>query len=332
MGLGNCASEPVSRRLCKLGVTGGGGSHNHMRFIETRKAATFFLACLHANAPMVAVENPTMFRQAQHMIGAPPAFAVHPHMFGDGYSKRTCFWTRGLPPLLANGAMAYPPLLVHTRKSHRSDISATNATDRQRTPSGMAAAMAKQWGSYAMTILDRVPNKRALAVALFPNGKVYDASGRMHVGDWDGNPGQSCVVYLDQGRLYDFNGAQRGDLVDVIMHQQHCDATGARDWLDRGKWLRGDAYHAKDMPAPRPTLHLIDLPAAPPRTPLPEPGANGVVYVYRWADGSIAMLVRTLAWQRWAKGYPAPAVGRGRMGCPNRDRLSRFESPVVVVV
>ena len=133
----------------------------------------------------------------------------------------------------------------------------------------------------------------------------------MHVGDWDGNPGQSCVVYLDQGRLYDFNGAQRGDLVDVIMHQQHCDATGARDWLDRGKWFRGDAYHAKDMPAPRPTLHLIDLPAAPPRTPLPEPGANGVVYVYRWADGSIAMLVRrwlgkdgqkVIRRQRWVEG------------------------------
>ena len=143
-----------------------------------------------------------------------------------------------------------------------------------------------------MTILDQIPDKRALALALFPNGKVYDASGRMHVGDWDGNPGQSCVVYLDQGRLYDFNGAQQGDLVDVIMHQQHCDASGARDWLDRGKWFRGDAYHAKDMPVSRPTLRLIDLPAAPPRTPLPEPGANGMVYVYRWADGSIAMLVR----------------------------------------
>ena len=63
-----------------------------------------------------------------------------------------------------------------------------------------------------MTILDQIPDKRALALALFPQGKVYDASGRMHVGDWDGNPGQSCVVYLDQGRLYDFNGAQQGDL------------------------------------------------------------------------------------------------------------------------
>ena len=52
-----------------------------------------------------------------------------------------------------------------------------------------------------MTILDQIPDKRALALALFPNGKVYDASGRMHVGDWDGNPGQSCVVYLDQGAL-----------------------------------------------------------------------------------------------------------------------------------
>ena len=143
-------AHPPCQKLCKLGVTGGGGSHNHERFIETRKAANFFLECLRANAPMVAVENPTMFRQAQHLIGAPPAFAVHPHMFGDGYSKRTCFWTRGLPPLLACGSMANPPLLVHTRKAHRSDISATTKADRQRTPPGMAAAMAKQWGGYPL--------------------------------------------------------------------------------------------------------------------------------------------------------------------------------------
>ena len=164
-----------------------------------------------------------------------------------------------------------------------------------------------------MTILDRVPNKRAPGAGAIPGtARCTTPAGRMHVGDWDGNPGQSCVVYLDQGRLYDFNGAQRGDLVDVIMHQQHCDATGARDWLDRGKWFWGDAYHAKDMPAPRPTLHLIDLPAAPPRTPLPEPGANGVVYIYRWARrqhrhaGSRRWLgkdgQKVIRRQRWVEG------------------------------
>ena len=139
-------AHPPCQKLCKLGVTGGGGSHNHERFIETRKAANFFLECLNANAPMVAVENPSMFKQAKYMIGGEPDFAVHPHMFGDGYSKRTCFWTRGLPPLMPQGFMPNAPLLVHTRQSHKSDISVNTPIDRARTPQGLAQAMAEQWG------------------------------------------------------------------------------------------------------------------------------------------------------------------------------------------
>ena len=85
-----------------------------------------------------------------------------------------------------------------------------------------------------MTILDQIPNKRALALALFPQGKLYDASGRMHVGDWDGNPGQSCVVWLDQGRLLRFQRpGERGDLVDVIMHRGNFGPREAATWLAR---------------------------------------------------------------------------------------------------
>ena len=141
-------AHPPCQKLCKLGVTGGGGSFNHERFIETYKAASFFLECFNANSPMVAVENPSMFRQAKYLVGGEPNFAVHPWMFGDGYSKRTCFWTKNLPPLLALGQMIRAPLLVHTRPIHRSDISVGTVRDRERTPVGLATAMAKQWGAF----------------------------------------------------------------------------------------------------------------------------------------------------------------------------------------
>ena len=169
-----------------------------------------------------------------------------------------------------------------------------------------------------MTILDQIPNKRALALALFPQGTLYDASGRMHVGDWDGNPGQSCVVWLDQGRLHDFNGRVSGDLVDVIMHRGNFGPREAATWLRDNNWTDPDYRPEPTAPVP---VELIDLPAAPARTPLPEPGSNGAVYVYRWPDGSIAMLVRrwpgrdgkkVIRRQRWAAGeWMARTVDQG---------------------
>ena len=63
-------------------------------------AAAFFLECLNANAPRVAVEKPTPHGYARAVMGR-ESCAVQPWMFGEPVSKRTCFWARGLPPLLA---------------------------------------------------------------------------------------------------------------------------------------------------------------------------------------------------------------------------------------
>lgn len=114
------------------------------RRAQMEEAAAFFLECLNANAPRVAVENPTMHKYAREIIGR-PSFAVQPWMFGEPYSKRTCFWTRGLPPLLA------------TRMGDKSDLLRWHTTTskivgekrrhlRSRFSEGMALAMAQQWG------------------------------------------------------------------------------------------------------------------------------------------------------------------------------------------
>ena len=41
-----------------------------------REAAEFFVACLDANAPKVAVENPTMHRYGREIVGRGPDFAI----------------------------------------------------------------------------------------------------------------------------------------------------------------------------------------------------------------------------------------------------------------
>ena len=73
---------------------------------QVREAAEFFTACLNANSPFVAVENPVMHRYACDAIGGfRPSFTVQPWQFGDPAKKRTCFWTRGLPPLTPTSDM-----------------------------------------------------------------------------------------------------------------------------------------------------------------------------------------------------------------------------------
>ena len=113
------------------------------RIVGMIDGAGFFNECLAANAPMVAVENPTPSGMARKLIGLPDCI-VQPHWFGDPYTKRTGLWLRGLPPLM-------PTLLVEPYTAWVMSGKKPGATNYQRkyrskTFPGMAAAMAQQWG------------------------------------------------------------------------------------------------------------------------------------------------------------------------------------------
>ena len=103
------------------------------------KAIDFFVACYNANAPMVAVENPMPYKSVRRFIGEPQC-KIEPHHFGSPYRKRTWLWTRGLPPLMPSGINPFPKEFVwlYGRSDPR----------RSRSFPAIAAAMAKQWGSY----------------------------------------------------------------------------------------------------------------------------------------------------------------------------------------
>lgn len=117
---------------------------------EFEEAIAFFMQCRYANAPAVAVENPRPMPKARAILGK-PSDIVSPHEFGSNLSKATWLWTTGLPPLMKTYLHPNPSPLVKIRGFDGNGNSrqghGRNGHDRSRFHPGMAAAMAKQWGS-----------------------------------------------------------------------------------------------------------------------------------------------------------------------------------------
>lgn len=109
---------------------------------DMRAGAAFFMACLNANAPHVAVENPVMHGYAAAICGK-PTFTVQPWQFGDPAKKRTCFWTRGLPQLVPTSDMTAADARADC---HLASPGPDRWKERSRTYPGIAAAIADQWG------------------------------------------------------------------------------------------------------------------------------------------------------------------------------------------
>ena len=108
---------------------------NEERLKQMYDAADFFRECLNANAPYVAVENPQPMARA----GLPkPSFFACPSWFGVKYSKKTLYWVKNLPPLVAT--MDFPDPKEFVRSSR--------GKYRSRTFPELARAMAQQWYHY----------------------------------------------------------------------------------------------------------------------------------------------------------------------------------------
>jgi len=133
-------AHPPCTRLCNSGVR---WLAERNLWDDMRAAARFFLTCLYANAPRVAVENPVMHGYARAIIGRGPDFTVQPWQFGDPAKKRTCFWTRGLPSLRPTSDMTAGDARA---ECHLAPPGPDRWRERSRTYPGIAEAMADQWG------------------------------------------------------------------------------------------------------------------------------------------------------------------------------------------
>ena len=67
------------------------------RFQQAMQAKDFFMKCLNANIPFIAVENPLPLK----IVGLPKETQViQPYEYGHEYSKRTHLWLKNLPLLI----------------------------------------------------------------------------------------------------------------------------------------------------------------------------------------------------------------------------------------
>lgn len=91
-------------------------------------------------APKVCIENPKPHGYASHRMGLCQQ-VVDPSMFGHDFRKRTHLWLEGLPFLMATSVYPAPRSFVASVPP-----GPDQATVRSRTASGLAFAMANQWG------------------------------------------------------------------------------------------------------------------------------------------------------------------------------------------
>jgi hypothetical protein len=141
-------AHPPCTRLCNSGVRwltkAPPGRTLAEMWAELETGAALFSAFWNAAIPRIAVENPVMHKHAKALIEgyAPPAQSVQPWQYGHGEVKRTCLWLRGLPVLT-------PTDVVKGREArvHRMPPGPNRGKERSRFFSGIADAMADQWGS-----------------------------------------------------------------------------------------------------------------------------------------------------------------------------------------
>jgi site-specific DNA-cytosine methylase len=105
---------------------------------EQEEDISFVQWLLAAPVPMIALENPISIISSRIRK---PDQVIQPWMFGHGETKATCLWLKNLPRLR-------PTEIVDGREGRvwRAAPSPDRWKDRSRTLSGMARAMAMQWG------------------------------------------------------------------------------------------------------------------------------------------------------------------------------------------
>ena len=114
---------------------------------ENKKIDTsLFMALLNSDIDKICIENPVPSLKA----GLPKYDQIiQPYQFGHDHSKKTCLWLKNLPKLQPTKIV--PLTYITTKNGHKYTrgwyMTPRNSTDRSRTFTGIAKAMAEQWGN-----------------------------------------------------------------------------------------------------------------------------------------------------------------------------------------
>lgn len=123
------------------------------RWTDMRAAAQFFNELWLADIPGICVENPVMHCHATKLIANDYAQIVQPYEYGHAETKKTCLWLRGLPLLQPTKIIPpdyerFPPGKGngYDPRVHYASPGPDRWKERSRTMTGIAEAMAAQWG------------------------------------------------------------------------------------------------------------------------------------------------------------------------------------------
>lgn len=108
---------------------------------KQQSSASFLLMLAKSDITRIAIENPVSIISS---LWRKPDQIIQPWQFGHGETKATCLWLKNLPTL-------NPTEIVEGRESriHRMPPSADRWKERSRTFTGIAEAMANQWGFWS---------------------------------------------------------------------------------------------------------------------------------------------------------------------------------------
>jgi hypothetical protein len=119
------------------------------RYNRGLEAKEFFLTLLNANIAKICVENPVSSR----VFNMPSCTQqIEPYQFGHPYTKKTRLWLRNLPELKSTNVVTpiAPYCPAGTSRRMPSKLGAAkrgeDAKNRSRFWTGIAEAMANQWG------------------------------------------------------------------------------------------------------------------------------------------------------------------------------------------
>ena len=121
-----------------LAVSGARWFKEKRRDGRQQEAIEFFLRLANVSIGKICIENPVSIMSTFYKK---PNQIIQPYQFGHGETKATCLWLKNLPKLK-------PTKLVEGRvaRIHNEPPSEERWKNRSRTYTGIAEAMASQWG------------------------------------------------------------------------------------------------------------------------------------------------------------------------------------------
>jgi len=129
---------------------------NKERYKKGIKGKEFFLKLLNAPIPRIAVENPV-----PHKIFDMPKETqiIQPYEFGHPFTKRTLLWIKGLPNLNSTNVVKPEYYICNKGWRHSKFTANWDAKKKSKTFTGIARAMANQWGSFVKQELNFLGEK-----------------------------------------------------------------------------------------------------------------------------------------------------------------------------